>query len=125
MVKNFEKVLDENIEKEKNTKGFPHGYIDYNFAVEALTKSYFYFVKYYVVNTFGIPYEGYEPRNKRDKISKLRVLLYKKYAKHDGDAIFDFLRGVKRTLREFKYACKFFIKSIPASIRLIYKLIFK
>jgi glycosyltransferase involved in cell wall biosynthesis/GT2 family glycosyltransferase len=125
MVKNFEKIIEENITKEKNTKGFPHGYIDYNFAVEALTKSYFYFVKYYVVNTFGISYEGYMPRNKRTKVSKLRVLLYKKYAKGDGDAIFNFLRGVKRTFREFFVALKFFIKAIPASIRLIYKLIFK
>jgi len=125
MVKKFEKIIEENIDKEKNTKGFPHGYIDYNFAVEALTKSYFYFVKYYVVNTFGIPYEGYEPRNKRDKVSKLRVFLFKKYAKHDADIIFDFLRGIKRTLREFVQTLKFFIKSIPASIRLIYKIIFK
>lgn len=125
MVKKFEKIIEDNIDKEKNTKGFPHGYIDYNFAVEALTKSYFYFVKYYVVNTFGIPYEGYEPRNKRDKVSKLRVFLLKKYAKHDADKIFDFLRGVKRTLREFIQALKFFIKSIPATFRLIYKIIFK
>jgi glycosyltransferase involved in cell wall biosynthesis len=124
MVKNFEKVLDENIEKEKNTKGFPHGYIDYNFAVEALTKSYFYFVKYYVVNTFGIPYDGYNYR-KKEKVSKFKALLYKKYANHDADIIFNFLRGVRRTLREFVVAAKFFIKSIPASIRLIYKLIFK
>ena len=125
MVKNFEKVIEENIVKEKNTKGFPHGYIDYNFAVEALTKSYFYFVKYYVVNTFGIPYEGYTPRMKRTKVSKFRVLLYKKYAKNDADRIFDFLRGCKRTLRELVKTIKFFIKSIPASFRLIYKLIFK
>ena len=125
MVKNFEKIIEENIDKEKNTKGFPHGYIDYNFAVEALTKSYFYFVKYYVVNTFGIPYEGYKPRMNRTKVSKLRVFLYKKYAKRDGDAIFEFLRGVKRTFRELFKTIKFFIKSIPASIRLVYKLIFK
>ena len=125
MVKKFEKIIEENLEKEKNTKGFPHGYIDYNFAVEALTKSYFYFVKYYVVNTFGIPYEGYEPRIKRDKVSKLRVFLYKKNAKHDADKIFDFLRGIKRTLREFIQTLKFFIKSIPATIKLVYKIIFK
>jgi len=124
MVKNFEKVIEENIKKEKDTKGFPHGYIDYNFAVESLTKSYFYFVKYYVVNTFGMSYDGYDYR-KKAKISKLRVLLHKKYADHDADIIFNFLRGVVRTLREFIIALKFFIKSIPATLRLIYKLIFK
>ena len=124
MVKNFEKVIEENIKKEKDTKGFPHGYIDYNFAVESLTKSYFYFVKYYVVNTFGMSYDGYDYRRKA-KISKLRVLLHKKYADHDADIIFNFLRGVVRTLREFIIALKFFIKSIPATLRLIYKLIFK
>lgn len=124
MVKNFEKVIEENIKKEKDTKGFLHGYIDYNFAVESLTKSYFYFVKYYVVNTFGMSYDGYDYRRKA-KISKLRVLLHKKYADHDADIIFNFLRGVVRTLREFIIALKFFIKSIPATLRLIYKLIFK
>lgn len=124
MVENFEKIIEENIKKEKSALGFPHGYIDYNFAVESLTKSYFYFVKYYVVNTFGMFYDGYDYR-KKDKISRFRVKLYKKYADHDADIIFNFFRGVSRTHREFIQTLKSFIKSIPATLRLIYKLIFK
>jgi len=126
MVNNFEKIIEENIKKEKDTKGFPHGYIDYNFAVEALTKSYFYFVKYYVVNMFGISYEGYIPRKKKNgKISKFKITLHKKFAYGDFETIIDFLRAIKRTLREMYVALKFFIKSIPAGLKLIYKLIFK
>jgi len=44
---------------------------------------------------------------------------------YDFETIIDFLRAIKRTLREMYVALKFFIKSIPAGLKLIYKLIFK
>ena len=125
MVKKFSKIIDDSIAKEKNTSMKEQlDYTTYELACESLHKSYFYFVKHYVVNTYGISYEE-DRKIKKTAKGKYATLLYRKYATGDANIILDFLRAVKRTLKEMYIALKFFIKSIPAFFRIIYKLIVK
>jgi len=124
MVKKFSNIIDTSIEKEKNTKIENIDYTTYELACESLHKPYYYFTKNYIVNTYGISYEEDRKEKKKAK-GKFRTLLYRKYAAQDANVILDFLRAVKRTLKEFLIACKFFIKSIPAFFKIIYKLIVK
>lgn len=125
MVKKFSKIIDESIEKEKNTSIKEQlDFTTYELACESLHKSYYYFVKHYIVNTYGISYEE-DRKIKKKANGKLETLLYRKYATQDANIILDFLRAIKRTLKEIYVALKFFIKSIPAFFRIIYKLIFK
>lgn len=125
MVKKFSKIIDESIEIEKKTNiKETLDFTTYELACESLHKAYFYFTKHYIVNTYGIPYEEDRKFKKKAK-GKFATLLYRKYATQDANIILDFLRAVKRTLKEMFIALKFFIKSIPAFFKIIYKLIVK
>ena len=125
MVKKFSKIIDDSIEKEKNkNKKEELDYTTYELACESLHKPYFYFTKNYIVNTYGVAYEENRKFKKKAK-GKFRTLIYRKYATQEANIILDFLRAIKRTLKEFIIMMKFFIKSIPAFFKLIYKLIVK
>lgn len=125
MVKRFSKIIDSSIEKEKNTSIKEQlDVTTYELACESLHKQYYYFVKHYVTNTYGISYEEDRKEKKKAK-GKIATLLYRKYATQDANVILDFLRAIKRLFREGYISLRFFVKSIPAFFRLIYKLIVK
>ena len=125
MVKKFSIIIDDSIEKEKNKKAVKElDYTTYELACESLHKAYYYFTKNYIVNTYGISYEEHRKFKKKAK-GKFSTLLYRKYAAQDANVILDFLRAIKRMLKEFVVMLKFFIKSIPAFFKVIYKLIVK
>ena len=110
---------------EKNKKAVKElDYTTYELACESLHKAYYYFTKNYIVNTYGISYEEHRKFKKKAK-GKFSTLLYRKYAAQDANVILDFLRAIKRMLKEFVVMLKFFIKSIPAFFKVIYKLIVK
>jgi len=128
MVEKFSKIIEESIEKEKNTKSKEIDYLNYELALECLHKPYYFYCKNYIESKFDIYYD--EDRvHKKSKWSKrkrkINNYLIRHYAKKEASVILDFLRAIKRTIKELGIMLKFFIKSIPASIKLIYKLIFK
>lgn len=128
MVEKFSKIIEESIEKEKNTKPQEIDYLNYELALECLHKSYYFYCKNYIEAKFDIYYDE-NHIHKKSKWSKRRMkinnYLVRHYAKKDATVILDFLRAAKRTAKEFCIMLKFLIKSIPASIKLIYKVIFK
>ena len=127
MVNKFENIIEEGIKKESNTKPIDNGYIDYNFAVETMNDTYYFYCKNYIESKFNINYEGKNKIKKKSSWSKKRmkyiILLNRCYAKEDAKVILDFLRAIKRMLKELFISLKLFLKSIPAGIKLIYKLI--
>lgn len=128
MVERFEKIIDENIAKEKNKKAVANDYMEYELALECFHKIYYYHCKNYIENTYNIIYANDETRknikwSKRKK--QLNRFLVRHYARNDAMIIVDFLRAVKRMLKEFLLSIKFFLLSIPAAFRLIYKIIVK
>ena len=127
MVNKFENIIEEGIKKESNTKPIDNGYIDYNFAVETMNDTYYFYCKNYIESKFNINYEGKNKIKKKSSWSKKRmkysILLNRCYAKEDAKVILDFLRAIKRMLKELLTSLKLFLKSIPAGIKLIYKLI--
>ena len=127
MVNKFENIIEEGIKKESNTKPIDNGYIDYNFAVETMNDTYYFYCKNYIESKFNINYEGKNKIKKKSSWSKKRmkysILLNRCYAKEDAKVILDFLRAIKRMLKELFTSLKLFLKSIPAGIKLIYKLI--
>ena len=127
MVNKFENIIEESIKKESNTKPIDNGYIDYNFAVETMNDTYYFYCKNYIESKFNINYEGKNKIKKKSSWSKKRmkyiILLNRCYAKEDAKVILDFLRAIKRMLKELFTSLKLFLKSIPAGIKLIYKLI--
>ena len=65
-------------------------------------------------------------KGKKFKIKQsINKFLVKHNAKHEGTIILDWLRSIKRLLKELLVNIKFFIKSIFAGIKLILKIIFK
>jgi len=128
MAKKFENIIEESIKKEKNTKVLNKDYIEYELAIECLHKVYYYHCKKYIENKYDIIYANDEERknvkwSKRKK--QINRFLIRHYARNDAMVIIDWLRAVKRLLKEFILSIKFFIKSIPASFKLLYKIIFK
>ena len=127
MVNKFENIIEEGIKKESSTKPIDNGYIDYNFAVETMNDTYYFYCKNYIESKFNINYEGKNKIKKKSSWSKKRmkyiILLNRCYAKEDAKVILDFLRAIKRMLKELFTSLKLFLKSIPAGIKLIYKLI--
>ena len=127
MINKFENIIEEGIKKESNTKPIDNGYIDYNFAVEMMNDTYYFYCKTYIEAKFNITYEGKNKILKKGSWSqtrmKLSILLNRCYAKSDAKIILDFFRAVKKMLKELVLSLKLFIKSIPAGIKLIYKLI--
>ena len=123
MVNKFENIIEEGIKKESNTKPIDNGYIDYNFAVETMNDTYYFYCKNYIESKFNINYEGKNKIKKKSSWSKKRmkyiILLNRCYAKEDAKVILDFLRAIKRMLKELFTSLKLFLKSIPAGIKLI------
>lgn len=129
MIKKFEKIIEDSIEQEKNTKSFKPSYAEYNLALEALHKNYYYYCKNYIENKFYLIYE-YDKKVKKKsknfiKRQKIKNLLDRIHATQDVKIILDCLRALKRCLKEFIVFVKFLIKSIPACFKILYKLIFK
>lgn len=134
MIKSFEKIIDNSIKLEKNTTSIKKDYLEYNLAIEALHKQYYFYCKNYLESKFAIFYD-YEEENLKPKVKakgkkfkikqKINKLLTKHYAKYEGNIIMDWLRSLKRLVKEALISLKFFLKSIPAGIKLIYKLLVK
>lgn len=128
MAKKFEKIIEESIKNEKNTKSFNKDFIEYELACECLYKTYFFHCKKYIENKYDIIY-AYDEDKKTIKWSKrkrqINNFLIRHYARSEAMVIIDWLRATKRFLKELVLALKFFIKSIPASFKLVYKIIFK
>ena len=129
MVEKFENIIDESIEKEKNTNILGNSYIEYNLALEALHKNYYYHCKNYIENKFDIIYEYDKKAIRKSKSfarrKRILAFLNKIYAANDAKIILDCLRALKRVIKEIFIFAKLFLKSIPAAVKLIYKLIFK
>ncbi len=128
MTEKFENIIEESIKKEKNKTSIDKDYMEYELAIECLHKTYYYHCKKYIENKYDIIYANNEERknvkwSKRKK--KINRFLIKHYAKNDATVIIDFLRTVKRLIKELKLSFKFFLKSIPAFFKLLYKIIFK
>lgn len=129
MVEKFEKIITDSLKAEKNSKPLSTNFVEYELAIECLHKTYFYHCKNYIEEKYGINYVQNEEQKKKVKWSKkkkqINRFLIKHYARNEAQVIIDFLRAIKRLIKEIFITIKFFIKSIPASIKLIYKLIFK
>lgn len=129
MVSKFSKIIDTSIKKEEQTKSLNNDYLEYNLALESLHKTYYFYCKNYLESKFNIYYDEEHKTIPKAKMSrqrqKISILLTRCHAKEDAKIILDFLRAIKRMLREFFIALKFLLKSIPASFRLIYKVIFR
>lgn len=128
MAKKFEKIVNDSIAKEKDAKVTNNDYIEYELAIECLHKVYYYHCKKYIENKYDIIYANDQERknvkwSKRKK--KINRFLINHYARNEAMVIVDWLRSIKRLLKEIILSIKFLIKSIPATFKLIYKIIFK
>ena len=123
MVEKFSDIIDVNIKLEKNTKEEDISYVSYNLGIESLYSQYFFFVKHYIVNTYGISYEGYKQKKDKKIIKNLKSFFYKKSAIEEANIIFDLFRAIKRLLKEVFIVIKFTVKSIPAFVKMLYKII--
>ena len=134
MIEKYQNIIEESINKEKNTKKQDNTYIEYDLALEALHKQYYFYCKNYLEPKFDIYYDYVDDttpvkvkaKGKKFKIKQsINKFLVKHNAKHEGTIILDWLRSIKRLLKELLVNIKFFIKSIFAGIKLILKIIFK
>jgi len=129
MANKFDKIFETSIEEEKDRKLEKVSYTDYELGIEAFYTPYYYYTKNYLENKFSIYYEENGKIKKRGKNyykrARISKFLTRHHAKNDAKVILDFLRAIKRLIREVIVSIKFFFKSIPASLKLIYKIIFK
>lgn len=127
MAKKFEKIISESIKKEETTKVIPKDYLEYELAIESLYQQYLdWFCKSYMATVYGVEYDP-EKTTKKTRWStsknKINRFLTRHYAKNEATVILDFLRAIKRLLKELVITVKFFFKSIIAGLKLIYKII--
>ena len=132
MIEKYQEIIEESINKEKNTKKQDNTYTEYNLALETLHKQYYLYCKNYLESKFDIYYE-YEEESKIPKVKakgkkfkikqKVNKLLIKHNAKHEGTIIAYWLKSVKKVLKELFKSIKLFIKSIIAGIKIIIKII--
>lgn len=130
MAEKFEKIFKESIKKEKSNKQTSvNSFAEYNLSIESLHKDYFFTVKNYLETKFGIYYDpGKKPRKKgkfyylRRRISKVLV---RAHAKQEALLMMNAARSLYKSLVQFGYFLKFFIKSIPAFFVLFYKLLMR
>ena len=129
MIEKFEKIIDEAVEQEINNKNKVEAdYSTYSLALELLHKNYYYCCKEYIEQKFGIYYDEDHDTKKKKKITKfgkrMNDLFIRCGAKGNIRVILDFGRAIKRTSKEAWVAFKFFIKSIIACMKIVYKLLF-
>lgn len=124
MIKNFSKIIDDSIEKELKIKEASRE-IDYNtyeLGMEVLYRTYFFYCKTYIESKFGIIYELYYNRNKKETHSKLgkRIdnMLIRCGAKHNVKAISDFWKSFKKT-------CKLFVRAIVEGLKALVKILLR
>ena len=132
MIKKYEKIIDKSIVQEKNTKKTDNTYIDYNLAIEALHKQYYFYCKNYIESHYNLKYNYDETvkniveENPKKYLLKQKInrFLIKHNIKNEGNIILDWLRSIKRLLKEIVINIKFFILSIISALKIILKLIF-
>ena len=132
MIKKYEKIIDKSIVQEKNTKKTDNTYIDYNLAIEALHKQYYFYCKNYIESHYNLKYNYNETvkniveENSKKYLLKQKInrFLIKHNIKNEGNIILDWLRSIKRLLKEIVINIKFFILSIISALKIILKLIF-
>lgn len=132
MIKKYEKIIDKSIVQEKNTKKIDNTYIDYNLAIEALHKQYYFYCKNYIESHYNLKYNYNETvkniveENSKKYLLKQKInrFLIKHNIKNEGNIILDWLRSIKRLLKEIVINIKFFILSIISALKIILKLIF-
>ena len=130
MAEKFEKIFKESIKKEKSNKQtLINSFAEYNLSIESLHKDYFFTVKNYLETKFDVYYDpGKKPRKKgklyylRRRISKVLV---RAHAKQEALLMMNAARSLYKSLVQFGYFLKFFIKSIPAFFVLFYKLLMR
>ena len=129
MVEKFEKIIKDSIAIEKDRKPFDSSYIEYNLALETLHKTYYYYCKNYLENKFYIYYDYEKKPRKKTKnfVKRHRILTFlnRIHATEDARVVLDCLRALKRIFKEIIIFIKFFLKSIPAIFKLVYKILFK
>ena len=129
MIEKYEKIIDESIKKEKDKKPYELTYMVYDLALEIFHTPYYLYCKHYYKTHFGMEYsnnkkpllEGKAFRKKFKRDTSFR----KHYVVGEVNTILDCGRALKRTLNEGKIFAKFAIKSIPASIKFVIKMIIK
>ena len=129
MIEKYEKIIDESIKKEKDKKTYELTYMVYDLALEIFHTPYYLYCKHYYKTHFGMEYsnnkkpllEGKAFRKKFKRDTSFR----KHYVVGEVNTILDCGRALKRTLKEGKIFAKFAIKSIPASIKFVIKMIIK
>lgn len=134
MIEKYQNIIEESINNEKNTTKQDNTYIEYELALEALHKQYYFYCKNYLEPKFDIYYDYVDDttpvkvkaKGKKFKIKQnINKFLVKHNAKHEGTIILDWLRSIKRLLKETIISIKFFFKSIVAGLKLIFKIIFR
>lgn len=127
MVQEFSKIIDNSITIEKDTKKVDNKYMEYNLALETLYTDYYYYCKNYIETKFNIYYDNTKEKRQKTKDfilrQKISTILNRYHAKEDAKVIIDCLRALKRLIREIFVFIKFFLKSIPATFKIIFKLI--
>ena len=129
MIEKYEKIIDESIKKEKDKEPYELTYMVYDLALEILHKPYYLYCKHYYKTNLYMEYsdnkkpllEGKAFRKKFKRDTAFR----KKYVLGEVNTILDCGRAFKRTVNEGKVFAKFAIKSIPASIKFVLKMIIK
>lgn len=129
MTKKISSIIEKSIEEEKNTSSIANDYLEYELAIESLYKSYYFHCKTYIETKFDIYYdENHQTRSKgRFYPQRVRIsnLLNRCHGKKDAKIIKEFLKQLFVLAKTFLRVIKYFILSIPAGIKLLYKLIMR
>ena len=132
MIKKVSKEIENNINIEKNKKyeiNLENNYIIYELALEALHTSYYHYCKNYIENKFDIIYSRNKKPINRNKIYYIKKryskLLNRIHAKEEAKIILNLFRTIYQIIINFVYSIKFFLLSIPAFFKLLYKFIFR
>ena len=124
MAKKFDKIFDEVIEEEKDTKMELLDTTTYEIGCEAFNRLYFNYTNDYYERNLGI-----YPTAKKSKHQKLYRKITNRLssfgAVNEGKDIVEFLRSFKRLIIEFKFFIIRFFKAIISSIKIIFKIIIK
>lgn len=124
MTKQFVKIVEESIEKEKTQKERETSYTIYELACEDFNTLYFNYTNAYYETNLGVYLTAKKLLHPR-LYRHLRQRLERIGAVHEGKNIIEFLRSLKKLLQELKRCMVWFLKAIFSGIILVFKLIRK
>lgn len=128
MVKRFDKIYERIIKESQEEKTIPGDYTDYEFCLDSFGKYHYFYSKDYMERNYGVIYKEDLTVEKQKRFHPLRVkisyLLNKSDSKKEASIIKEFLKNIVTTIKGLLNTIKYLILSIPAGIKIIFKMLY-